>query len=662
MQALADKILVLGIDGMDPRVTKKYLAEGKMPNLQKFVDLGAQREDLSMLGAHPTLTPPMWTTMATGAYPITHGITCFNRQSKEHFGQIGYNFDSRNCLAEPLWNVFAEAGKKTLVWHWPGSSWPPTSDNPNLYVVDGTQPAAVNNFASVDTEFILLADEKIDQVMIKERAATDTNIPCVVNELETSQYELDQSLGDSCHVLLTEEDGEGIVSVMPFDLSLSPVKPASGWAQAPEGAKEFTVLFSDGLLRRVGLVLQNAQGIYDHVALYRSKKDAEPYAVLQNNVFEQNVLDEAIKNDEPVAATRDMRVLELAEDGSYCKMWISSSMNIATDVFWSPRELHQEILDNIGFPPPTSTLGGGDKQMITDCMHACWEHTLDWQSACLNYLIETHDYDVIFSHFHSPDLQKHMFVREMKEGRPNLPPAEYEKFMQDVYTQIDRYVGRFMHLLDKGWTLIITSDHAQVCPTYGIRGLGDTGCNVQIMEELGFTVMTTDEKGNPTIDWTKTRAVANREMYIYLNLKGRSDHGIVDPEDQFELEEEIMTALYGYKDKVSGKRIIALALRRKDAALIGLGGEYPQCGDIVYAMAQGYEHDHDDSLSTSTGECGTSAGPIFIACGAGIKEGYETDRVIRQVDVAPTMAFLLGTRMPAQCEGAPAYQILTEDI
>ena len=160
MHALADKILVLGIDGMDPRVTQKYLAEGKMPNLQKFVDLGAQRQDLSMLGAHPTLTPPMWTTMATGAYPITHGITCFNRQSKEHFGQIGYNFDSRNCLAEPLWNVFAEAGKKTLVWHWPGSSWPPTSDSPNLYVVDGTQPAAVNNFATVDTEFIVLADQR----------------------------------------------------------------------------------------------------------------------------------------------------------------------------------------------------------------------------------------------------------------------------------------------------------------------------------------------------------------------------------------------------------------------------------------------------------------------------------------------------------------------
>lgn len=251
--------------------------------------------------------------------------------------------------------------------------------------------------------------------------------------------------------------------------------------------------------------------------------------------------------------------------------------------------------------------------------------------------------------------------------------------MQDVYTQIDRYVGRFVHLLDDGWTLIITSDHAQVCPTYGLRGLGDTGCNIQLMEELGFTAMMRDENGElilnqygkPDIDWTKTKAVANREMHIYLNLKGRNTHtladgtvidGIVDPKDQFQVEEEIMTALYGYKDKVSGQRIIAFALRRKDAVLLGLGGEYPQCGDIIYCMAEGYEHDHDDSLSTSLGECDTSAGPIFIAAGAGIKEGFETSRWIRQVDVAPTMAVLLGTRFPHECEGAPVYQIFSEEI
>ena len=145
-------------------------------------------------------------------------------------------------------------------------------------------------------------------------------------------------------------------------------------------------------------------------------------------------------------------------------------------------------------------------------------------------------------------------------------------------------------------------------------------------------------------------------MYIYLNIKGRDEFGIVEPEDQYELEEEIITALYGYHDKKTNKRIVALALRNKDAILIGLGG--PECGDIVIASAEGYNYDHADSLSTTYGYANTSVSPIFLAAGSGIKRNYLTERVIRQVDLTPTMAFLAGVRMPAQCEGAPIYQIL----
>ena len=31
-EASAEKIFVLGIDGMDPRLTRKFVDEGKMPN------------------------------------------------------------------------------------------------------------------------------------------------------------------------------------------------------------------------------------------------------------------------------------------------------------------------------------------------------------------------------------------------------------------------------------------------------------------------------------------------------------------------------------------------------------------------------------------------------------------------------------------------------
>ena len=128
-KALSEKMIVLGVDGMDPRLTKKYLDAGLMPNLQAYLQQGAAREDLVLLGGVPTITPPMWTTLSTGAYPATHGITCFWSQHPEKLDTFVYANDSRKCQAEQLWDVFAEAGKKTLIWHWPGCSWPPTSDN-----------------------------------------------------------------------------------------------------------------------------------------------------------------------------------------------------------------------------------------------------------------------------------------------------------------------------------------------------------------------------------------------------------------------------------------------------------------------------------------------------------------------------------------------------
>lgn len=314
---------------------------------------------------------------------------------------------------------------------------------------------------------------------------------------------------------------------------------------------------------------------------------------------------------------------------------------------------------NCGYPTPTSQLGGQDETLINNVMLKNWTITADWQAHCLNYLIEQENYEVIFSHFHAIDLQEHIFIRFMTEtGYNELPPEKYQKFMEDIYIQTDNYIGQFLHLLDDDWSTFVLSDHAQVAPKHRPPMICDmSGVNVRVMEELGYTYLKRDQNGVELreIDWERTKAIANRECNIYLNIKGRDKHGIVEPEDQYEVEEQLMTDLYGYKDPKTGKRVIALALRNKDAAIFGYGG--PECGDIVYFTAEGYNFDHSDSLSTTLGEADTSVSPIFIAAGAGIKKGF-TKHVIRQVDIAPTAAIMLGARFPAQCEGAPIYPIL----
>ena len=81
--------------------------------------------------------------------------------------------------------------------------------------------------------------------------------------------------------MLTLEDGEFSVENMPHNAAESPLKAATAWLNAPEDAKEFIAIMCNGLLRRPCLLLKNEAGEYDTIAMYRSKKDESPLAVVK---------------------------------------------------------------------------------------------------------------------------------------------------------------------------------------------------------------------------------------------------------------------------------------------------------------------------------------------------------------------------------------------
>lgn len=680
-QARADKLLLLGVDGMDPRLTRKLVDEGKMPNLKKYIEVGSQRHDLAMLGGHPTVTSSMWTTLATGAYVNVHGITAYYRKGDD-IDQTAYNLDARKCKAEQLWNVFAEAGKKTLVWHWPGSSWPPSSDNENLLVVDGTSPGSVNMaVATVDGEALIGASAEFSEVTYLAKGASDAKAACVITDLDLEE---DKGVDILANCSNTDRSGSFYIfkesqfttnmTENPMDLVQSPIKDASGWAAAPCDAKEFTVLLSTGLIHRPALILKNEEtGIYDRIAIYKSKKALAPIVICPVGEMITEIFDEAIKNDKKYEkVNRNYRLLKIAEDGSSLTLYVSAGMDATNDSVWHPKRLFQEVTEHVGYPTPTSMIGNQDSMMITDCMLANWYTTATWQAKAILHLIESENLDVVFSHYHAVDLEMHMFIKHMAERPFNKHPVEVaRKWAEDVYIQTDYYLGQFLHLLDEGWTILIFSDHGQVAPAHEIPALMDlNGVAIPLMEEMGYTIPIRNENGDVIgIDWTKTKAVMQREGHLYLNIKGREKHvlpdgrvvdGIVEPKDQYELEEEIMTKLYALKSPETGHRIVSVALRNRDAVLLGQGG--PEAGDIIVWLTEGHNFDHDDCLSTTLGEGDTSVSPLFIAAGKGLKQGYETQRIIRQVDFAATVAILGGVRMPRQCEGAPVYPIFAEEV
>lgn len=671
--SISDKVLVLGIDGMDPRLSKYYMEQGYMPNLKKLLERGSAREDLVLLGGMPTITPPMWTTLATGAYPMTHGITDFWRQDPNRLDALNYALDSRLCRAEQLWNVTAEAGKKTLVMHWPGSSWPPTSDSENLFVIDGTNPEGIcMATGQVEGEYIAIANETIPKITYRPKAG-ETQMLCVVTDLEMEQEVSDEPdrpslAGAAANEIrkfrLAPDPKEGtVMTEVLLDASLSPIKEAEKWNfEIPADAKEFVILFSRGLIRRPALLEKNEAGIYDTIRIYKNKKQDDCIVTLKKDEFVESIVDEAIKKEKTYTVTRNMRVLDIAEDGSSVRLWISAAIDVHDDSIFSPKSLHQDIVAHVGYPMPVSNVGSADKQLMIDCMQENWMRTMRWWADAIHYMIEEKGVEVVFSQIHNDDAQKHNMISIYKEHSKfrKLPMSDLDEFMINICKQNDYYIGRFLHLLDEGWNIFLVSDHGLLTSEENISPyVAQVFIDATFMREWGYTEVLYDEEGNPLteIDWSKTKAIASRMNSIYINLKGRWDTGIVEPEDKYDLEGEIISRLYSLKDE-KGRARISLALRNKDAILLGLGG--PECGDIVIFQAEQNLQDHGDSLSTFTGLNHSSVSPIFVAAGPGIKEGFKTARYIREVDVAPTIAWLMGLRMPRECEGAPAYQIFKE--
>jgi len=68
------KVFVIGFDGMDPTLSKRYMEEGKLPNLRKLAESGTFRK---LETTQPSESPVAWSSFATGVNPGKHNIYDF---------------------------------------------------------------------------------------------------------------------------------------------------------------------------------------------------------------------------------------------------------------------------------------------------------------------------------------------------------------------------------------------------------------------------------------------------------------------------------------------------------------------------------------------------------------------------------------------------------
>lgn len=113
--ALPRPVVVIGVDGLEWRLVEKLSAGGRLPELTRLASDGFAAR-LSTLA--PTISPRIWTSMATGVTPAAHGIRGF-----VHTGPGGARgepvlFTNRDRRVKALWNIAGDAGLETCTIGW----------------------------------------------------------------------------------------------------------------------------------------------------------------------------------------------------------------------------------------------------------------------------------------------------------------------------------------------------------------------------------------------------------------------------------------------------------------------------------------------------------------------------------------------------------------
>ncbi len=122
MTQQARKTVVVGLDGAVPTLIRQWADEGYLPGFARLMAEGTTAPARSIL---PGVTPINWASIATGAYPMTHGIPDFEVHLPGEPLDVGHDaFDSRLITAQFLWEAAADAGRRCLVMNFPGG-WPP---------------------------------------------------------------------------------------------------------------------------------------------------------------------------------------------------------------------------------------------------------------------------------------------------------------------------------------------------------------------------------------------------------------------------------------------------------------------------------------------------------------------------------------------------------
>jgi len=619
--AKVKRVVILGLDGMEPTLAEKYMAAGKMPNLKRLAEMGTFTR---LATTAPPLSPVAWSTFLTGCNPGKHNVFDFLTRDRRNYmpllSSVSIREPSRVLKigkykiplgkpdirllrkGKPFWNTLGEHGVFSSVVR-----------------VPITFPA--EPFRGVLLSAMCVPDLRGSQGTFSYYSTS----PAVEEEYLGGEQIRVRREGDSVrsHLVGPPDGLHGRREPLrcPFEITITAPDRATlrldGSAFPLEKGKYtpwIEVQFKAGLGMKVRGICQ--------FLLLRTEPELELYVT--------PIQLHPAKPAMPISHPSVYSVYLAKRQGLY------ATLGLAEDT-WG---LNARILDDEGF------------------LHQCLEADSERDRMFFDALEKVRR-GLCVCVFDGTDRIQHMFWRYIDPHHPALNGSSndgHRHAIDELYARMDELVGRTMKECDDdGTVLMIISDHGFNPFRRGVD------LNVWL-EQSGYLTFLPDGRGKKYlagVDWSRTKAFCLGLAGLWLNVHGREAQGIVDPKDADALREEICAKLTGLKDDQHGE----VAIRRAfNSPRTYIGPYAKDAPDIIVGYNRGYRVSweaaigqatdrvfHDNTKAWSGDHCIDPALiPGVLFCNRKVESPNP-----RLMDIGATVLDLFGIPTPSVMDGRP---------
>jgi len=503
-----NKVIILGIDAMDPRITEQLMKEGRLPKFSNLKEIGSYSHLTTTI---PSVSVVAWTSFATGLNPGSHGIFDFvMRNPRNYLLYLSLNEVSNlqgkikiqiRRKGETFWDVLSKNKVPCFIFFCP-NTFPPDPIFGKMLSGMGVPDitGTMGKFSFYTTKPLSEEDKESRGRVINVKPKNDIIDTAIFGPKVTSG-KLNFVSESTVPLKITLACNEKKIS-LNFQRNHFFLKE-NEWSHWQR------ISFKTGPFRKIyGIVRFYLKSIKPEFELYMSPINFDPARPLFPISYPYNYSKKLAK-----------KVGLYYTQGMPHDSWALTENRIDEETFL---EHVDEIIN--------------EKEKI------------------LKEELKEFRRGVFFFYFDTLDIIQHMFWRYLDSRHPLYQEKSlYKDTVYKYYEKFDRILGEVLEIVDKDTTLIVLSDH----------GFGSFRRAVHLnrwLLENGFLVLKEEVNESKEffedVDWSKTKAYALGFGGIYLNKIDREYCGIVSESEADELKQAIAQGLRQFKDPKTGEPVV----------------------------------------------------------------------------------------------------------